>query len=52
MVLAIAATSASKIGILSLIGCYQDLQLYGKPVPFNIAKKLHKVLPDGCPFVN
>uniref|UniRef100_A0A0R3RFI4 Laminin subunit alpha-2 n=1 Tax=Elaeophora elaphi TaxID=1147741 RepID=A0A0R3RFI4_9BILA len=48
----VTATSASKIGLLSLIGCYQDLQLHGKPVAFKYAKKLHKVLPDGCPFLN
>ncbi|CAG9529626.1 unnamed protein product [Cercopithifilaria johnstoni] len=48
----VTATSASKIGILSLIGCYQDLQLYGKSITFKDAKKLHKALPDGCPFLN
>ncbi|VDK84796.1 unnamed protein product [Litomosoides sigmodontis] len=48
----VTATSASKIGVLSLIGCYQHLQLYGKSISFKDAKKLHKVIPDGCPFLN
>uniref|UniRef100_A0A1I7VMW8 Laminin alpha 1 chain n=1 Tax=Loa loa TaxID=7209 RepID=A0A1I7VMW8_LOALO len=48
----VTALSASKIGVLSMIGCYQNLQFYGKLVAFKDAKKLNKVLPDGCPFLN
>ncbi|OZC06693.1 hypothetical protein X798_06324 [Onchocerca flexuosa] len=48
----VTATSASKIGVLSLIGCYRDFQLHGKHIAFKDAKKLNKVLPDGCPFLN
>uniref|UniRef100_A0A915Q449 Uncharacterized protein n=1 Tax=Setaria digitata TaxID=48799 RepID=A0A915Q449_9BILA len=48
----VTASSAARIGVLSLVGCYRDLQLYGRPVAFKDAKKLNKVLPDGCPFLN
>ncbi|KAK6105271.1 Laminin EGF-like (Domains III and V) family protein [Brugia pahangi] len=48
----VTASSTSKIGVLSLIGCYRDLQFYGKVIAFKDAKKLNKVLPDGCPFLN
>ncbi|KAM3721816.1 Laminin subunit [Dirofilaria immitis] len=48
----VTASSASKIGVLSLIGCYRGLQFHGKPIAFKNAKKLNKVLPDSCPFLN
>ncbi|VDN06764.1 unnamed protein product [Thelazia callipaeda] len=48
----VTAPSTSKTGVLSLIGCYRNLQMYGKSIALRNAKKLNKVLLNSCPFMD
>ncbi|KAI1731181.1 laminin EGF domain-containing protein [Ditylenchus destructor] len=38
------------LGTRSLLGCFKSLELSGVPVALESAKKIHKIVKDGCPY--
>jgi len=43
--------SESLGGTRSMVGCVKQLELSGVPVSMGNAQRIHKVVPDGCPFL-
>ena len=47
------ASKALSLGTRSLYGCVQQIEIDGEPIIFEVknAKKWHKIITNGCPFV-
>uniref|UniRef100_A0A7E4VA92 Laminin EGF-like domain-containing protein n=1 Tax=Panagrellus redivivus TaxID=6233 RepID=A0A7E4VA92_PANRE len=47
----VSANIAVAANVYSLNGCIQDIQLSGTPTAIAKAKRLHKIIENGCPLV-
>ncbi|MFH4982922.1 hypothetical protein AB6A40_009631 [Gnathostoma spinigerum] len=48
----VSARTAEKISATSLVGCYRNLRLANTKVSLSRAKRINKVVPNMCPFMN